>query len=189
MRLDGLRFIFPETPAPYPQKIASPSVRGNPLIDIIFFQERVRASIPSRRFLTEGPNQRNIGTVPSEWARMGPEGATWRLGSPAGDSKQESLTTARPSAGAPTVGPSLTPPTRQTTLVPPVRPSPARPARRPRYAVSLVREAASSPYGILPTKAVALSSLTPAGCSPSPRPRTGAYGRPDHGLKKSRRLA
>jgi len=32
--------------------------------------------------------------------------------------------------------------------------------------VSLVREAHSSPYGILPTKGVALSSLTPAGCSP-----------------------
>jgi hypothetical protein len=88
VRLDGLRFIFPETPAPYPPKIASPSVRGNPLIDIIFFQERVRASIPSRRFLTEGPNQRNIGTVPSEWARMGQERSDEETGSPAGDLNQ-----------------------------------------------------------------------------------------------------
>ena len=42
MRLDGLAgFVFRKTPSPYPQKIASPSVRGKPLIDNIFFQERV----------------------------------------------------------------------------------------------------------------------------------------------------
>jgi hypothetical protein len=45
MRLDGLAgFVFRETPSPYPQKIASPSVRGKPLIDKIFFQKRRRFS-------------------------------------------------------------------------------------------------------------------------------------------------
>ena len=46
MRLDGLAgFVFRETPSPYPQKIASPSVRGKPLIDKIFFQKRGRFSL------------------------------------------------------------------------------------------------------------------------------------------------
>src|SRR6266545_2287384 len=69
---------------------------------------------------------------------MGPERSDVEAGSPAGDTKPESLTMDRPSAGAATVGPSLTPPSRQTTLVAPVRPFPARLAGRPRHAVSSV---------------------------------------------------
>jgi hypothetical protein len=79
MRLDGLsRLRFPETPSPYPQKNASPSVRGKPLIDKIFFQKRrrfglilnqVRASVPPRRFLTRAPTRGISETIPSEWAQ------------------------------------------------------------------------------------------------------------------------
>jgi hypothetical protein len=40
MRLNSLAgFVFRETPSPYPQKIASPNVRGKPLIDRSIFQE------------------------------------------------------------------------------------------------------------------------------------------------------
>jgi hypothetical protein len=45
MRLDGLAgFVFRETPSPYPEKIAIPSVLGKPLIGEIFFQKRGRFS-------------------------------------------------------------------------------------------------------------------------------------------------
>lgn len=73
MRLDGLAgFVFRETPSPYPQKIASPSVRGKPLIDRNIFsggrsiQRDYGESVALGRFLTRATTTGTSKTIASE---------------------------------------------------------------------------------------------------------------------------
>ncbi len=124
MRLDGLAgFAFRKTPSPFPQKIASPSLRGKPLIDNIFFQERGRFSQilitlerAFRRFLT--------GPRPEEHRKQsrqnGPRSSDMETGP-----RPETLDTRVRNNGPPKRQCSLTPPAPQTKLSPPVRPVPA----------------------------------------------------------------